>query len=285
MIPFLAFLAALLILATSVATAQNPWQSFPDARLDLDEFGDGDSFPVEFERDGKTVRHIVRLYFVDAPETETGSDSDRRRVLEQMRYFGVAEPDAVLAIGTEATALVAERLGKPFTLHTAFANAPGRSRIPRVYGLIETHDGKDLGAELVRAGLARNHGVGRALPDGTPAAEHKAYLGDLEVSAMLGRKGIWAFSDAAGIAELRAEEREEGRQLRQVFEGESSGPVDLNKASQGELQGLPGVGPVLAERIIEARPFDSVEDLVRVRGISENLLRQIQESIFVEKAE
>ena len=44
-------------------------------------------------------------------------------------------------------------------------------------------------------------------------------------------------------------------------------PVDLNRASASELESMPGIGPELARRIIEGRPYDSVEDLQRVRGI------------------
>lgn len=51
--------------------------------------------------------------------------------------------------------------------------------------------------------------------------------------------------------------------------------VNLNKASQEELETLPGVGPKLAEKIIAARqqyPFTSVEDVARVQGIGKKLL-------------
>jgi competence protein ComEA len=42
--------------------------------------------------------------------------------------------------------------------------------------------------------------------------------------------------------------------------------VDLNTATVGELQRLPGVGPVAAQRIVDARPFASVQELERVPG-------------------
>jgi len=48
------------------------------------------------------------------------------------------------------------------------------------------------------------------------------------------------------------------------------GRVDLNRADVDALQTLPGVGPAIAQRIVEARKeqmFTSVEDLVRVRGV------------------
>jgi len=43
--------------------------------------------------------------------------------------------------------------------------------------------------------------------------------------------------------------------------------LDVNTASLAELQNIPGIGPVVAQRIIEARPFKSGDDLQRVKGI------------------
>src|SRR5262245_43681785 len=47
--------------------------------------------------------------------------------------------------------------------------------------------------------------------------------------------------------------------------------VDVNRASEDELRVLPGIGGILASRIVEARerdgPFTSLEDLRRVRGL------------------
>lgn len=44
-------------------------------------------------------------------------------------------------------------------------------------------------------------------------------------------------------------------------------PVNPNTADQETLSLLPGVGPVLAERIIAARPYENLQDLTRVRGV------------------
>lgn len=61
-------------------------------------------------------------------------------------------------------------------------------------------------------------------------------------------------------------------------------PFDLNSASVQQLQDLPGVGPVLAERIAKYRedhgPFESIEDLLDVPGIGESKLASIRD--FVE---
>lgn len=51
----------------------------------------------------------------------------------------------------------------------------------------------------------------------------------------------------------------------------------LNNARQDELIALPGIGPVLAKRLIAARPFDSLEAVQAVQGISANLLNQLSD--------
>jgi chromosome segregation ATPase len=46
----------------------------------------------------------------------------------------------------------------------------------------------------------------------------------------------------------------------------------LNSADKKELVKLPGIGTVLAERIISARPFDSLESIKSIRGVNQNLI-------------
>ncbi len=61
-------------------------------------------------------------------------------------------------------------------------------------------------------------------------------------------------------------------------------PVDVNRAGEEELQRLPGIGPTLARRIVEARrvaPFRSVDDLRRVRGIGVKTLEKLRPCVLV----
>ena len=61
--------------------------------------------------------------------------------------------------------------------------------------------------------------------------------------------------------------------------------VDLNRASMEELDRLPGVGPVLARRILEHRQshgrFREVDELLAVRGIGPRLLERMREHVQV----
>jgi competence protein ComEA len=63
------------------------------------------------------------------------------------------------------------------------------------------------------------------------------------------------------------------------------GKVRVNQADAVALDGLPGVGPVLADRIVAHReengPFASVEDLLDVPGIGESKLGAIRDHVVV----
>ena len=62
-------------------------------------------------------------------------------------------------------------------------------------------------------------------------------------------------------------------------------PLDLNRASQADLMRLPGIGPVLARRILEIREtvgrFGAVEDLGAVRGLGRAKLERLRPFVGV----
>ena len=60
--------------------------------------------------------------------------------------------------------------------------------------------------------------------------------------------------------------------------------VNLNTAEADELTQVPGVGPALAERIVEARPFDSFDDVQRVPGIGPSTPDKIAPDTTVEES-
>jgi len=259
-------------------------QKFSKVKLIDHPANDGDSFFLE--ADGKTLH--VRLYFVDCPETSANSKVDAQRVQEQARYFGLPEATRIVHFGNEAKAFVQNILTETFTLYTSFATAPGRSSQGRIYGFITTASGDDLATLLVKNGFARTHGIGRETPDNTPRDEMIQKLGDLESAAMLKKAGIWSESDPDQIAQLRASQRDADRQLIEL-QGEikksqvSSNIIDLNKASEAELQSIHGIGPMLAGRIIAGRPYKNVEELLNVKGIGPMTLETIRPYITVDQ--
>jgi len=67
--------------------------------------------------------------------------------------------------------------------------------------------------------------------------------------------------------------------------GQATRPIPINNAGAAELQRIPGIGSVLAERIIAERrkaPFRSVDDLRKVRGIGPIKLERLVPFITVE---
>jgi competence protein ComEA len=69
--------------------------------------------------------------------------------------------------------------------------------------------------------------------------------------------------------------------------GTGSGLLDINAADSETLQTLPGIGPVLAGRIIEYRdehgPFATVDDLINVKGIGQATLEKLRPLIAVNR--
>ncbi len=59
-------------------------------------------------------------------------------------------------------------------------------------------------------------------------------------------------------------------------------PININTANKTQLMSLPAIGRVLAQRIIDARPIASLEELVAVAGISTSVVDKIQPLITFE---
>jgi len=66
---------------------------------------------------------------------------------------------------------------------------------------------------------------------------------------------------------------------------DSDGRININTASRSELTDLPGIGTVLADRIVEYRnangPYSRIEDIRNVSGIGERRFEAIMDKITV----
>lgn len=229
------------------------WTTLRNCRLEAEAYGDGDSFHI---RSGSN-EHIIRLYFVDCPETDESFPS---RVKEQASYWNLT-PSKTIALGQKATAFSRKMLTRPFTVVTRFEDARGNSFEPRYFGfVIPDASAKDLAESLVGNGLARVYGAPARRPGGRHVEAEWRHLKRLENTAKVQRLGGWSAS----------------------VRGTNTSSINLNTATQKELESLPNIGKVLAARIIQSRPYSRVEDLARVKGIKESTISSIANLVSVQ---
>ncbi len=278
---FLALAAILAPLSLPAAPAEDLREIGPCAFVATD-WADGDSFLVRLP-DGK--QHVLRLYFVDCVERDVADTTGKRRLREQARHFGIEDYSLAVEFGRKAATFTAEALSRPFTIHTTFANAPGRSGKPRHYAFVTTAEGRDLGQLLVEKGLARAFGLGRRTPDGTPRDDWAARLADLELAAALRGTGLWKHCDPEKLVALREEQRAELRALEAIDDALAvappSSPVDVNSASLEDLT-RSGLRESVADQVIKQRPFASIDDLIQVRGIGPVTLEKVRPHLTID---
>jgi competence protein ComEA len=87
---------------------------------------------------------------------------------------------------------------------------------------------------------------------------------------------ITAWAVNAPVAQ--AQEQKTPAQAQTPTQGKKS-QVDVNSADVKALETLPGIGPVLAQRIIEGRPYKTLEDLGKVKGLSKAKLDAIKDDL------
>jgi DNA uptake protein ComE-like DNA-binding protein/endonuclease YncB( thermonuclease family) len=280
------------------------WTVLKNCRLIANPANDADSFHVSVGE----KEYLFRLYFVDAPETDARAPG---RLVEQAKYFAITVPQAI-EVGRVAKEFTMERLSEPFTAFTHMSDAMGQSRLERFYAFVQTTQG-DLGEQLVRNGLARVYGF-KTLPPGLRESRaESAKLQQFEDTARQEKVGAWGVNvgrlnvRAASPSQFTVFAPAEKRQSRatpatspavlsstpnsavqipspdtpathasRAKENTPFGHIDVNTATEKELRTLPGIGPVMASRIIAARPFRSADDLKKVNGIGDKNYARIR---------
>lgn len=303
-----ALIAAAVLGASAVHVAardgSKDWVVLENCRLIENPANDGDSFHVS----AGEKEYLFRLYLVDAPETD---EMTPRRLIEQAKYFSITVPQAI-EVGRAAKDFTQAKLSEPFTVFTHMSDAMGQSRLERFYAFVETREG-DLGEQLVRNGLARSYGFKTAPPGLTSSRIEVEKLQQFEDEAKREKIGAWgvnagrlnvqaqtpsAFSSfvADGKTRSRSAPRDSPSGFSPVAKPSASttrrspvetsqshakekiplGKIDINTATEKELTTVPGIGHVMAARIIAARPFRSADDLKKVSGVGDKKYAQIR---------
>ena len=281
------------------------WIVLENCKLIVNPANDGDSFHASVGE----KEYLFRLYLVDAPETDAMTPG---RLVEQAKYFAITVPQAI-EVGQAAKEFTREKLSAPFTVFTRMSDAMGRSKMERFYAFVQTKEG-DLGEQLVRNGLARNYGFKAAPPALQNSRLEIEKLQQFEDEARQEKIGGWGVN--AGRLNVRAQKpapfsvfvTKKKPRLRATPLANSSpwispiptpsssiaasspaeakkphakekialGRIDINTATEKELKMIPGIGPVVAGRIIAARPFRTADDLKKVSGIGDKKYAQIR---------
>ena len=177
-----------------------------------------------------------------------------------LRRGGAAGPSPVAAISSANASPSATAAPAEVVVHVVGAvHRPGLVRLPagsRVSDAVAAAGGTTAAARAASVNLAR------VLVDG-----EQVVVQSRNGPPVVAAPGTVAGAGAAGGASGPA------------------GPVDLNSATLEALDGLPGIGPVLAQRILDWRAahgrFSSVDELGEVSGIGEATLADLRPAVTV----
>lgn len=103
----------------------------------------------------------------------------------------------------------------------------------------------------------------------------------MKISSTPRQKAVWCLVLAAACMALFAGPALSQQQTSSA--GKSSNLININIADATQLQALPGIGPAIAERIIQYRqthgPFKNTEDIKNVQGIGDKKYEAIKDLI------
>ncbi len=136
-----------------------------------------------------------------------------------------------------------------------------------------------------RAAIENLPGVGSAMAEKIIAARPFKSVADLKKIKGIGQAKYDKLKKLVTIQSAKAVKTTGSKTGATAKPSASGGLVDLNSADKAALEGLPGIGPALAEKIIGARPFKSVDGLKAVNGIGKEKFDAIKGLVTVEEEE
>ncbi len=134
----------------------------------------------------------------------------------------------------------------------------------------------------------------------------------VDISGAVKNPGVYSFSKGARTEDLisksggflenanaeyiskslnLAQKLSDGQKIYIPFEGESgapqvagvntSGKIGINSASSTQLEDLPGVGPATAAKIIGARPYSDISDLLNKKAVSKSVYEKVKDLVDI----
>ncbi len=258
------------------------------------------------------------IYYYESEDTSTGQASHQENssdTSQEVSHFSTPLPTITPAKETEQTSEVIHKDSSPSLSDTEKAiNSPQEGESPRVIGvgiqgavqkpgLYWVVEGTRLQELIDIAGGARDSAelrylnIAALLFDGTTVVipeRQKVEFDGQRLSArglshprgsVISEGGY--YDDISGGTPSRGLDKEMPSSVSSPLSKEQSsaeGLIDINHASQEELESLPGIGPVLARAMIsyrENQPFQRAEDLLQVPGIGPKRFEKIRPFITV----
>ena len=141
--------------------------------------------------------------------------------------------------------------------------------------------------------LAVQHSRNKPVEIVLSQTESPELSGEIYISGAVANPGIYSLKEGDTLQTLLSDAGiEPDADLSHIElciprEGEAELPqkIDINRAEPWLLEALPGIGEVLAQRIVDYRsqngPFRTIEDLLKISGIGEGTFDKIKDYITV----
>lgn len=191
-------------------------------------------------------------------------------IIISITIFTRADQKKVQVNGVEIEKQDTDVLGQETkAVKTIFVDISGSVQKPDVYELPENSRLRDglvaaggLSESANRDYFAQNYNLARLLQDG-----EKIYVPSMNDKTLIAGSGV---NNAGSIVAQTSQS------------GSTGGKININTGSSSDLDRLPGVGPVTAGKIIDGRPYASVDELLSKKSVTKSVFEKIKDSVTIQ---